>query len=290
MVRCRYISNFGGGYFLKLDIIGFWYTLKSIIKKINNSYHKYNPAFTLSEGAMHLTSLPIAARFGFTLAEVLITLCVIGVVSAMTIPTMITNYQKRETVTRLKSAYAQLQLAIKLSESDNDELGGWDLTTGDWFDRYIAPYLKVTKIEFKDLSDIKSIPYKQISGSRETGLALLRPGFGGSNVYTLLNGIDIIAANEKNKGLIVDINGVNSKPNQFGKDTFYMVLYPEFGLTFLGMRSTTECKPPVEGNPGRDYLKNTNCLSYFCNNRGRGMWCGALIMTDSWTISKDYPW
>ncbi len=260
----------------------------------NYSYRKYKPAFTLAEGATHVTSLPIVARFGFTLAEVLITLGIIGVVAAMTIPTLITNYQKRETVTRLKSAYAQLQQAIKLSESDNDELGGWDLTTRDWFDRYLAPYLKVTKIEFKDLSDINSIPYKQISGGRETGLALLRPGFGGSNVYTLLNGIDIISAidygNASGKGLIVDINGVNSKPNQFGKDTFYLVLYPEFGLTFMGMRSTSECRPPVEGNPGRDYLKNTNCLSYFCNKRGRGMWCGALIMTDSWTISKDYPW
>lgn len=244
---------------------------------------------------MHLTSLPIAARFGFTLAEVLITLCVIGVVSAMTIPTMITNYQKRETVTRLKSAYAQLQQAIKLSESDNDELGGWDLATVNWFDRYLAPYLKISKAEFKDLSDINSIPYKQISGARETGLALLRPGFGGSNVYTLLNGIDIIVAKDYSltstrQSLIVDINGVNSKPNQFGKDTFSLVLYTDFGLTFNGMRSTSECKPPVEGNPGRDYLKNTNCLSYFCNNRGRGMWCGALILTDSWTISKDYPW
>lgn len=113
---------------------------------------------------LYTRNFTIDARFGFTLAEVLITLGIIGVVAAMTIPTLITNYQKRETLTRLKSAYAQPQQAIKLSESDNDELGGWDLTTRDWFDRYLAPYLKVTKIEFKDLSDINSIPYKQISG------------------------------------------------------------------------------------------------------------------------------
>ena len=47
--------------------------------------------FTLAEGATHVTLLPIAAKFGFTLAEVLITLGIIGVVAAMTIPTLIAN-------------------------------------------------------------------------------------------------------------------------------------------------------------------------------------------------------
>ena len=36
----------------------------------------------------------------FTLAEILITLGIIGVVAAMTIPTLITNYQKKQTVTK----------------------------------------------------------------------------------------------------------------------------------------------------------------------------------------------
>lgn len=40
-------------------------------------------------------------KLGFTLAEVLITLGVIGVVSAITIPTLITNHQKRQTVVKL---------------------------------------------------------------------------------------------------------------------------------------------------------------------------------------------
>lgn len=39
--------------------------------------------------------------FAFTLAEVLITLGIIGIVAAMTIPTLINNYQKKITVTRL---------------------------------------------------------------------------------------------------------------------------------------------------------------------------------------------
>ena len=43
-------------------------------------------------------------RFGFTLAEVLITLGIIGVVAAMTIPTLIHNYKAKEMRTRLLRA------------------------------------------------------------------------------------------------------------------------------------------------------------------------------------------
>ena len=49
---------------------------------------------------------------GFTLAEVLITLGIIGVVAAMTIPMLIINYQKRLTLTRLKKTYSQLNQVI----------------------------------------------------------------------------------------------------------------------------------------------------------------------------------
>ena len=41
---------------------------------------------------------------GFTLAEVLITLGIIGVVAALTLPSLITNYQKKQIVAQLKKA------------------------------------------------------------------------------------------------------------------------------------------------------------------------------------------
>lgn len=43
-----------------------------------------------------------AARLGFTLAEVLITLGIIGVVAALTLPALIQNYQKKATATSVK--------------------------------------------------------------------------------------------------------------------------------------------------------------------------------------------
>ena len=54
-------------------------------------------------------------KIGFTLAEVLITLGIIGVVAALTIPTLVNNYQKKTYVTGLQRAYAQLQQVFKLA-------------------------------------------------------------------------------------------------------------------------------------------------------------------------------
>ena len=56
----------------------------------------------------NLTSSKRKVQVGFTLAEVLITLGIIGVVAAMTMPTLMTNYQKKSTATQLKKTYATI--------------------------------------------------------------------------------------------------------------------------------------------------------------------------------------
>lgn len=53
-------------------------------------------------------------RFGFTLAEVLITLTIIGVIAAMTIPTLMSNTSDQEYKTGLKKAISTLNQAITM--------------------------------------------------------------------------------------------------------------------------------------------------------------------------------
>lgn len=60
------------------------------------------------------------------MAEVLITLGVIGIISAITLPNLIANYQKKSVANRLKKMYAVTKQAVKLSTVDNDEVSGWD--------------------------------------------------------------------------------------------------------------------------------------------------------------------
>jgi len=57
-------------------------------------------------------------KFGFTLAEVLITLGIIGVVAAMTLPGLINGYKEQELITRTKKTYTSIAQALELAQAD----------------------------------------------------------------------------------------------------------------------------------------------------------------------------
>ncbi|MDR1168777.1 MAG: prepilin-type N-terminal cleavage/methylation domain-containing protein, partial [Heliobacteriaceae bacterium] len=46
------------------------------------------------------------AQKGFTLAEVLITLGIIGIIAALTMPALISDYKEKATVAKLKKVYS----------------------------------------------------------------------------------------------------------------------------------------------------------------------------------------
>ena len=102
--------------------------------------------------------LSVDKKFAFTLAEILITLGIIGVVAAMTIPNLIVAKEQRVTLTRLKKTYSDLAQAIRLAEADYG--AGFSMCDFDkcenerekskaMFDKYIRPYIKVAK-EYSD--------------------------------------------------------------------------------------------------------------------------------------------
>ena len=71
-------------------------------------------------GATHVSMPPIKARVGFTLAEVLITLGIIGVVAAMTIPTLIANTNNAKFKSQYKKTLSTLNQAAKMAEAKYD--------------------------------------------------------------------------------------------------------------------------------------------------------------------------
>ena len=78
-------------------------------------------AFTQAEGATHVDNFN-SRRFAFTLAEVLITLGVIGVVASLTMPTLIQNHQKKVLQTQFKKAYSTVQNAYRGVEANEGYL------------------------------------------------------------------------------------------------------------------------------------------------------------------------
>ena len=97
----------------------------------------------------------------FTLAEVLITLGIIGIVAAMTLPALVQKYRNQVVETRLKKFYSAMNQAVKMAEVDYGDKKIWyqDLyglavdSEGNpiegssnvdiWFQKYLAPYLKI---------------------------------------------------------------------------------------------------------------------------------------------------
>ena len=94
--------------------------MEEILGKVAKQVQGDRKAFTLAEGATHVGMFDNKRKVAFTLAEVLITLGIIGVVSVLTIPNIISNYQKKVYVTQLQKGYAQLQQVFDMAMADDE--------------------------------------------------------------------------------------------------------------------------------------------------------------------------
>ena len=95
-------------------------------------------------------SLP---KVAFTLAEVLITLGIIGVVAALTIPTLIEKHREQVTVNKVKKFYSTVSQAFLLARNENDSITNW-VDSSEEYDKpkvaaiiaeKIIPHLKILK-------------------------------------------------------------------------------------------------------------------------------------------------
>ena len=226
----------------------------------------------------------------FTLAEVLITLGIIGIVAAMTLPTLIGKYQKKQMVTQLKKAYTEISQLLKMSELDNGSMEYWDYTLSgeDFYYRYIKPYLKKVK-EIPNREFKKYMVYKNLNGTKCTGEVWCTQG---DSYYSYLsNGVVLGVMSHPGqtvyKAVTIDVNG-QKNPNQLVKDVFvFSISKTEKYLVPYGF---SDAGRGVGCFNYYDRNKIKTGHDYSCNNANKGIWCAALIMTDGWEILDDYPW
>ena len=81
----------------------------------------------------------------FTLAEVLITLGIIGIVAAMTIPTLVAKYQEKVTVTRFKWVYSTLANAFTMAVAENGAIETWDLNAPEDLANILSKYMRISE-------------------------------------------------------------------------------------------------------------------------------------------------
>jgi len=242
----------------------------------------------------------------FTLAEVLITLGIIGVVAALTIPTLVNNYQKTQYITGLKKAYTQFNQVILQITSDYGCSS--DLVCTGFFsspNTTIEPFADEVAQRFKLLKNCElttdtgcwpttfNANFDGSSGTNYNwdvstryrfittdGFSFIVSSFTTDcNTPTFSNGVTGNMTQVCGR-VLVDVNGQKG-PNYYGRDIFSFwltngkgaILYPGSGAD--------------DKYNGTNYWWNSFTPPVCSNNTGRqmGNYCTGRVMEENWQMN-----
>ena len=179
-------------------------------------------------------------KVAFTLAEVLITLGIIGVVAAITIPGLINNYKANKLRTQFLKSYSTIQQAFKLMQEDDVSLDPTTYATSTYYKTFMKYLQAPTDC---GLGDKKIYPCAYIRNSADPAFKYYKTldGANASMAYfddgqialqdgTLLmfeNFSDITDGDPTRVYISVDLNGAKNPPNRWGYDLFTFQLVDE---------------------------------------------------------------
>ena len=218
---------------------------------------------------------------GFTLAEVLVTLAIIGVVAAMTVPTLMQNYQKKSYVTQLHKVYNEFQQAMTqyMTERNALNLREAGINSQTAMNDFVTTHFKVVN----SCLTAETTPcfenpanYKKISGAvanafdNEEGM-----------MFTLASGASIRPW-YANRGanfiiMVVDTNGMQG-PNIYGRDFFDMCI--DVNGNIDGCVLPAPASFPLSSDV-RDTAFNSSCLGNGAGIQG----CFGKILNDNWEMN-----
>jgi len=168
-------------------------------------------------------------RKAFTLAEVLITLGIIGVVAALTMPALIANYKEQQTIAKLKKVYSTFDNALHMAINEQGSTADqWGLVASQ--PQPLADILKPNLLISKDCGTqpkgcFAPAYYTLIGGSN---------GFNDSNTlwskFVLNDGTSAAVWTSASSPIIgwiaVDLNGKEG-PNKSGVDLFWFEIFKD---------------------------------------------------------------
>lgn len=203
----------------------------------------------------------------FTLAEVLITLGIIGIVAALTIPGLISKYHRVVVENKLKKFYSIMNQAVKMSIADNEDIVYMDVSdisdsqNSDkilaWYNEYLLKYL--TGVQSKKVNTT----YIKVMLNDGTGFVSYMQKISDGN--TPLWFFYCLDANDK-----------SCEPESFdGRNTFLFRFSPEQKALVTAWAGV-----PLERAKQSCYSKNP----------GSRHGCTELIKQNGWKIPYDYPW
>lgn len=193
----------------------------------------------------------------FTLAEVLLTLGIIGIVAAMTIPTLMNNTNDRATISKINKAYSTLSQAVMSMIADGTTMASLFTTVNDPMPFYnlLIPKLSVLKncgqastgcIYNGQYKTLNNGPWDDFQSSTYA-TAILSDG-----MSIIVYGPTVAnckwSAGDKCTAINVDVNGAQ-QPNVLGRDVFQFWV-TENGVVPFGAKGdppTTTCSLSSSG-------------------------------------------
>ena len=179
--------------------------------------------------------------FAFTLAEVLITLGIIGIVAALTMPALIANYKVHVIASKLNKFYSVVNNAYIRAKQDNGDISSWNLvahTESTELEKdilyYILPYMNVIKNCGRNESGCapKNTYYGSIGSTGFGAYIDGNPYYAktilsdGEMISSLTYGNSCSNSGDPCAQLRIDVNGA-AKPNRLGVDLFSFFVYKD---------------------------------------------------------------
>lgn len=176
---------------------------------------------------LHIIMEVYMKKFGFTLAEVLVTLGVIGVIAALTLPSLIANYEKKVYATSLKKDYTLIMNAFQKAMVDGESFDDFEKTE-------LADALKSDDINIAQNEINKYFRNAKVSQYNRNNYTYTR--INGKNYPSALSShikyrIDlpgftfwVVGPYYGIMELSIDVNGADKKPNISGKDFYFVKL------------------------------------------------------------------
>jgi len=223
-------------------------------------------------------------RKGFTLAEVLLTLAIIGIVAALTIPSLLNSVNKNNYISGLKKAYSSILTATNQLIEDNGgtmkNLISANNNHNEWLDKYCSILQCVKTCTIGTVNDncfTNPVNIKILNGNPFTDF-ISAGTFNNFAGAVLSNGMTIVfdarggntcdrnlcTYNAVNAGcgtIFIDVNGFKS-PNTLGRDIFLFYPYTK-GLYPTGVAKTNAST--LSGIAGSCDITSTNAANgYGC--------------------------
>jgi prepilin-type N-terminal cleavage/methylation domain-containing protein len=237
--------------------------------------------FTLAEGGK-ATFKNYELKRAFTLAEILITLSIIGIVAAIVIPSVVQSIQNAMYVGTFKKNYSTLSQVT--NQVINANGGSVPRAFGSSMIDTMAPYLSVSKYcntSPNQCWHTDSNWYTLLGGAHHTsynvtntkGLILSD----GTLISTLDSDISACSYGGTLKicgFIMIDINGFKG-PNRWGRDifTFWVINQPQFaGLTPYGSIYTNISSP---------WTASKGCVTNLGDGTVNGAGCAGRVITEN---------